>query len=1080
VASFEFKGLKDLLADIQKMKAEISSATGDVKNLAGAFQAFNQGSSQLSVNKQLVELRQQMTAVHETTIKSQMQTGGVSGFSQGLQTLVKSRKAAQEGNLYTANFGGTQPAGPPPPTTEAPAQGMGQAPKGQARPTTEAPAQRMGQARPTTEAPAQRMGQARPTTEAPAQGMGQARPTTEAPAQRMGQAPKGQALPFMSDSARSSAAILGSLGGTRGGGLTDVIQAQKFASAFEQNKEARSKIMTNLAGQDSLVAKDLVKAMQQNEKTVQTLTKAMTKLEAGIVKAEAGGDVAKADALRRRLGAVSGKVLDEGEKAEDLMRYGGGMGGGGGPGGRLGKAREFVENNRNALQAGGMLVGAAAHGYITYSEIGEQIERRNINSPYAAMQARAQSEMAGVNREMLLGDPTNGRSLLLGAGDVMFPTSDARTTGLGLTGRKTSETNARQTATQELAASKAELATEITKIGFGLVAAVGAAAVTVVTGGGAALIAGGIAAGGLSAAAQGLSGLSNNTYGQSQGGFVGLLSKLPGLDFLKESKSVGLEKNVFQAQQEAQVQSRIDQMRNDSLETREAQRFMSGFSQVRAAADVKRMAIGHLGAYARSGLEGMDVPSAAGDLISAGLDAEYVNNNVKVKGRQAALDSLNVTASEFGGAQNTLSGSMLNNRAATGQETSQFLRLSRAGLGSMEQLSGNLLGLGQVANTGNADKQLREVLTDAVSLGFTKSPMSQKFVQSVVDLSGSLRTSSTETISTAMRNAASLLGVGGQADIRSLQGAKEGLGAYAAVTNQTTGMGGVLRADALMRSGITLAKGGGILNGMNDLQIQAAIKQIENKKITDTETETLSRSMGLNLDDKNNITGDTKDVLGKLKGFSSTVKAPTEAVIKAMFKTEGMDYDALKSKVLSKNKKEGRDAYANLVSLIQGTIPGLDTADKAGTYAAQVTGYQDTSKRGSLAEQIRQGDAAQRGDVFYSARTKFINQLTSEANNATTGDLRKDQVEQYFASGPDARLRFSDKEGKTRIATSPTDYENQKKQFGGAAQLQDVLAQKQAESAQAEGKYVFATLDNIGPNAKAVLQSVFSGVPDKR
>ena len=156
-------------------------------------------------------------------------------------------------------------------------------------------------------------------------------------------------------------------------------------------------------------------------------------------------------------------------------------------------------------------------------------------------------------------------------------------------------------------------------------------------------------------------------------------------------------------------------------------------------------------------------------------------------------------------------------------------RMGRAGVGSFEQITGNLGSI--QATTGVAApedniQRLERVMSSAIAAGFDNSKMAQSFVQSTTSIARAVRTRDVAEAAGVLGRTATLSAGFGRATSRDLEVAASGIAGLEGFTGQTGGVMGGMKAINMARAGATLSDMA-ILGGMGATGSQALIKQLD-------------------------------------------------------------------------------------------------------------------------------------------------------------------------------------------------------------------------------------------------------------
>ena len=216
-----------------------------------------------------------------------------------------------------------------------------------------------------------------------------------------------------------------------------------------------------------------------------------------------------------------------------------------------------------------------------------------------------------------------------------------------------------------------------------------------------------------------------------------------------------------------------------------------------------------------------------GGASATGLDPAQRNNYIKAisampGGEKAAEDmqkvfqqrelrpsvfaQLGISASEYMQRHAEITSTLGVSKAEGEQLTGRALTMSRSGMGSFQQMMGNLSQISAVSGGRgeNLDK-LETVMSAAVAAGFDKSRMAQQFVSTTTQLAQSTKSRDVEGVaarlSVASRFMGTEIGRGVKADELSLRVAAEGMQGYNQFTAQTQGPMGAFKAMGLLGAG---------------------------------------------------------------------------------------------------------------------------------------------------------------------------------------------------------------------------------------------------------------------------------------
>lgn len=177
--------------------------------------------------------------------------------------------------------------------------------------------------------------------------------------------------------------------------------------------------------------------------------------------------------------------------------------------------------------------------------------------------------------------------------------------------------------------------------------------------------------------------------------------------------------------------------------------------------------------------------------------------------------------------------------AEVGRRTSRLLDMGYAGLGSQEQILGNVAALNNVTGQADNTSKLTQIMAQAVALGFDKSRTGQQFIGAVTDLSRSLGITETGAVGKSLALGASIMSATGTPNELSLAAAQKGMGEYAAYTSQTGGFVGAMKMRAAFGSGMSFGGGAGILSGKSAQQEMSWLSELSTGKITSVDLQDL-------------------------------------------------------------------------------------------------------------------------------------------------------------------------------------------------------------------------------------------------
>lgn len=167
-------------------------------------------------------------------------------------------------------------------------------------------------------------------------------------------------------------------------------------------------------------------------------------------------------------------------------------------------------------------------------------------------------------------------------------------------------------------------------------------------------------------------------------------------------------------------------------------------------------------------------------------------------------------------------------QAVNDRSFNRLNRMSLSGLGSFEQLTGNITALSQLSGGSSSknESQLENIFAKGVAAGFNNSRLSQSLIQTTTDIASSLNLRNVAGVTTTVLDAARSIG-GGKIDERNMRDAAASLQQYSQFTGQKEGSMGMLNMAAALRAGFTPGSGGlGLVSGLSNTQLRDMEQQI--------------------------------------------------------------------------------------------------------------------------------------------------------------------------------------------------------------------------------------------------------------
>jgi len=417
------------------------------------------------------------------------------------------------------------------------------------------------------------------------------------------------------------------------------------------------------------------------------------------------------------------------------------------------------------------------------------------------------------------------------------------------------------------------------------------------------------------------------------------------------------------------------------------------------------------------------------------------------------LGGMELSYSDFARYQNLTTGALSGGVRATDGMTAEMVRLGRSGLGSSEQLAGNLLSLQSVSGRQENFDNLKTIMSEAVSSGFDKAQLAQQFVSATTSLAQSLRTTATDSIASDLASGARLFGVGGQTSLLSLGEAQRGIGAFGAYTGQTGGLVGSIRAMSSFESGVTIGGGAGTMAEMNHYQLGTAMKELNAGKITDPNSERLIRVMAssrFGVSDPSKLTPEQRR---ELSTVINTQQQAALAPLSAGFSRQGADFGRMVQDAQSALNTGDTESLRTLTSQAYdlGTaIEGLGGHGASTAFMSQLDFGNNTKAMKDLERHI-----ANSNSVFANpenqARQKFINNLTGRTTVDLYSGANSEQISEYFKAGGDPlRIRKDDGSGYDTVSDYKAWEELKTKDKAGQVTNVDLVRGLQAQISRSE------------------------------
>ena len=932
------------------------------------------------------------------------------------------------------------------------------------------------------------------------------------------------------------------LSGVRLGQLNQANQAKKTEDLISR--------MSGGSATDQIIGGELKNLAGKFKEQADTVAKITEEIK-GMAKDDANLSLKKSQLARAIDKAIqSREQLTAAEQAAaDIV----GAGGGGGPsgpggGGRWSRFKNFMGGIGGAASAIGVAQAVGQIG-LTAADMYQQGQRQALFSDLQSAQAAGASEATRFSRELGAMDMTRGENVMRNFGNYMNP--GANYSYIGTNGRKRAMEEAKRINNNQMLIEEQQSNITLAKGGLKALG-IGAAA----WGGfqtGSLLAAGALATGigapaapflpfigaatatvaALSAANLGgsVSEYGENLAVRSRGGIAGtwIGGKMYG------DKAAAMAAGVSEAtwtQQQLREEQNRNILQDSELQSATARREAMGYDEYRKGFAVRMAGASGAGRYSVSGYEGIEalakkipilqLPTVSGaalvsDMSRAGsgdlasrLRKRWGGNAADVASTEQTLTdrsneliemsaSRQMSMSQFAGVQNMLTG-RLGGGAASMTMAGRFVDLSRAGLGSQEQLAGNLSSLQAVGGTQNNLKQLEAVLSNAVASGFNKADFAQRFVATVAELASSLKTSDTNRMATTLAATSMALSGGNKGDILGMQLAQQGMSQVGGYTGQNTGLVGTMKAYALFGAGGTMAGGANLISGMNAYQLGSAIEGIDTGKMsTDPRISNAVRSSRMDVSKRmfgkefTSLSATQQgQVMASVRGqFAATQNAawsPVRGVVNAAASSNTAYTELLekgKSALRSGNKEQYQEVLARVAAL--GPVNGMDSMGVTAGFAQEVSQgitsgrLSAKARQGALNEAVSAGTANLR-DPASVARTRFISQFSATAARDFNKSVNSPALRSYFdkdAMGEALSVTLKNDKGKEYVETikSFEDFQRLSKdnQTSALGQITTgrLIAGQQAKIAEAEG-----TQQIIGGFSRPALNDLTVAIKD--
>lgn len=773
--------------------------------------------------------------------------------------------------------------------------------------------------------------------------------------------------------------------------------------AAKREREEAVKILSGSANTTAKILLDVSKKFEQERAAASETLKRATD-EYGKASEAGAKDLAKfakeLDQAAKTFNKVNQKAEQFSETLDDFIKRGGPGGGGGGPGGGPPSFREMwggLSGSEKASAIVGGLAKVASIGFKGYGEyqgfkaLGMEQDvsvRSGLSRDIVAVnQARYQEHMAQVA-------PTTGEQFLRAYGNLLTPGKNTFKY-LGVANRGRLQTEAAHYANLDRQAEKARVDEEFYKGAGGAAGAVGAAGLGtfLASQGGRQLIQTQLAKIAAKAGAGTLLGSVAPGIGNLLGGAVGgtlavgsaIYAGYQGYQLYKTSQQraattrTGLEEGGTsfagapemaiggqQIAKMAEVEHLKEQYRQEELSTFQARRLSMGIDENLAAMRMRTAATSMAGGAAVSGFEMFkNMPEARANAITD---------------RYARLG---YSVPEVGQIYNTYAG-----MTGTTQGANRLLGLSRAGVGSVEQMASNVLGISAVSGKQGDTKQLENIFAKAFEAGLKGAPAIQRFSQAAMEMSQALKIQSASGAAGFLSQLTGAMRGSSGSAMMYMEEAKSGLAGLAGATGATTGLMGTLKVLAGAGAGLTMGTGLGLASRSNVVQVQEALQQLsaggDYKKMTGLAREMVGAQIASGMSPE----AATANVRRQLQAQSSAQLSPFGAELK---RRTGQDFSTMQAEAKSLLKKGDAEGLKNLMSRFKDLTTGMAGLEAEGSAAAYLLSGVDPGdfKRGKniLAQEKGKGAAVAAADFTTVNYKRMLNSAAVDASKGINRDV---------------------------------------------------------------------------------------------
>jgi hypothetical protein len=874
--------------------------------------------------------------------------------------------------------------------------------------------------------------------------------------------------------------------------------AQAFAgqAGFQNDlaaKREREEAIKMLSGSANTTAKILLDVSKKIEQERAAASESLKKATEEYGKASEAGakDLAKfakeLDQAAKTFNKVNQKAEQFSETLDDFIKQGG-AGGGGNGGGRGGFGGWWERNGASGAQLISGALTAAGMGmkfYGAYQGI-QAVGTSQLLGAYSQIPTNVgTAQSLAFQRYMTQVAPTTGMQMVEAFGNLLTP-GEKPFKFLGINNRKFTERYGQRVVEEERALSQQQADESVfgaaggAAIKMGLTAGIAIPVLKpILKAAGKALLKGGLkAAAGAGMAATGVGAIPGlalagigiydtvtdimdltKTIQQARTGRAGEekggVFTLPGGELIygKERAATGAMLAQTKAETGFSLMSQQAQRNviDAELQTIRARKLAMGLDENLAALKMQTAATAMAGGAAVTGFEGL-TPEAADRYAKLGYSIPEVGN------------IYNTYASVMG----------------TTRGAGRLLGLSRAGVGSVEQMASNVLGISSVSGKQGDTKQLENIFAKAFEAGLKGAPAIQRFSQAAMEMASALKIQSAT-------GAAGMLGTltGAMAGAKGsaafyMEEAKSGLMGLAGATGATTGLMGTLKVLSGAASGLGMGTGLGMVSRSNIVQAQDALQEL--KKGNYTEMTGLARKMmGAQIASGVSEAQAKANVRRALEAQVAAQSAPFAAQFEMRTNGESLAsfQDKAKSLVaLSKSKDpkvaaKAKEDLRNLMFQFEDKTTGMTGLETEGSSTALLLGRVETGdfKRGKQILDREKGKGAAKAAADFSTvqYKKVLNQAALAAQGAISATVsEKDLMETAKSLG----LQGTPAEQMKQLREAAGISKNEEFTFSKLSGAMSVLANKEGGIG---GR--ISVLEDIGDEALRKLAAAINGKP---